>query len=91
MFYGSNGMSAGNTREEALVQGMSEVVERYVQKRIFSDRPALPDIPEDYLRRFEDIYGMYCAIRESGQVPRTAQGRLPWRTLPCLPARAAGA
>ena len=67
MFYGSNGMSAGNTREEALVQGMSEVVERYVQKRIFSDRPALPDIPEDYLRRFEDIYGMYCAIRESGK------------------------
>ena len=33
-FCGSNGMSAGNTMEEALVQGFSEILERYSQARI---------------------------------------------------------
>lgn len=33
-YYGSNGMCAGNTPEEALVQGISEIIERYVQKKI---------------------------------------------------------
>lgn len=34
--YGTNGMCAGNTMEEALVQGFSEIFERNVQKKILS-------------------------------------------------------
>ncbi len=33
-FYGSNGMAAGNTPEEALVQGLCEIFERSAQKQI---------------------------------------------------------
>lgn len=33
-YYGSNGMCAGNSFEEAVVQGLCEIIERYVQKRL---------------------------------------------------------
>ncbi|MCW8831081.1 MAG: YcaO-like family protein, partial [Gammaproteobacteria bacterium] len=35
--YVSNGMSAGNTRNEARVQGLSEVFERYVKNKIIAE------------------------------------------------------
>ena len=57
--YTSNGMCAGNTREEALVQGMSEIIERYVQKRLFIEKPTLPDIPEEYLAKYPYINDLY--------------------------------
>lgn len=57
--YGSNGMCAGNTREEALVQGLSEIVERIVQRRIFLEKPALPDMPLEYIQKYPDIYEMF--------------------------------
>ena len=34
-------MSAGNSFEEAMVQGMSEIIERYVQKKIIKERISL--------------------------------------------------
>lgn len=51
-FYGSNGMCAGNSAEEALVQGLSEIIERYILKKIFKEKPCLPDVPNSYLGRF---------------------------------------
>lgn len=48
--YGSNGMSAGNTIEEAVVQGLSEIIERYIQRRLFIEKPVLPTIPDDYIK-----------------------------------------
>lgn len=57
--YGSNGMSAGNSPEEALVQGLSEIVERIVQKKIFLEKPTFPDIPEEYIKKYPYIYEMY--------------------------------
>lgn len=56
--YGSNGMCAGNTVEEALVQGLSEIIERVVQKRILKEKPALPTIPEEYIKKYPYIYDM---------------------------------
>jgi len=47
--YGSNGMCAGNTAEEALVQGLSEVIERHVMRKIILDRITPPTIPESYI------------------------------------------
>ena len=57
--YGSNGMSAGNTFEEAVVQGISEIIERYVQRKIFFEKPTFPDIPESCIAKFPYVYEMY--------------------------------
>lgn len=42
---GSNGMCAGNSLEEALIQGICEVFERYVLKKVLLDDIVLPQIP----------------------------------------------
>jgi len=63
--YGSNGMCAGNTPHEALVQGLSEIAERVVQKKIIMDKECFPDVPEEYLRKFDDIYKMYQVCKAS--------------------------
>ena len=47
---GSNGLCAGNTKEEALVQGLSELCERYVNRRIIEDKITPPDIPRSYIK-----------------------------------------
>jgi len=47
--YASNGMAAGNTQEEAEIQGLSEIFERYVRFKVLKDGLCLPDIPEDSL------------------------------------------
>lgn len=50
--YGSNGMSAGNTEYEALVQGLSEILERYAKKEIISKGLALPPVPQEIIERY---------------------------------------
>lgn len=62
-FYGSNGMCAGNSPEEALVQGLSEIIERVVQRRIFTEKPALPDVPEEYIQQFPYVYEIIQNLR----------------------------
>lgn len=42
---GSNGTCAGNTKEEALTQGLCEVLERYVLKSIYYDVHTAEDFP----------------------------------------------
>lgn len=64
MLYSSNGMCAGNSVEEAIVQGISEIIERYVQKRIILEAPTLPDIPEKYLQKFPYIYERFIKMRK---------------------------
>lgn len=63
-FYGSNGMCAGNSPEEALVQGLSEIIERVVQRRIFTEKPALPDVPEEYIQQFPYVYEIIQKLKE---------------------------
>lgn len=53
--YVSNGMSAGNTRNEARVQGLSEVFERYVKNRIIAECISLPEIPLSVLQRYPAV------------------------------------
>lgn len=45
----SNGMSAGNTLNEAQVQCLSEIFERAVKKQIIEEEIALPDVPREVL------------------------------------------
>ncbi|MBR3157948.1 MAG: YcaO-like family protein [Atopobiaceae bacterium] len=46
---GSNGMAAGNTAEEALVQGLSEVLERFVARKVLRGEAIPPRIPSKML------------------------------------------
>lgn len=52
---GSNGMAAGNTVEEACVQGLSEICERYAIKEVFFNKLSLPDIPSDEYIKYDNI------------------------------------
>ncbi len=67
---GSNGMCAGNIREEALIQGFNEIFERYSIQEMYRRKITPPDIPidefygtviYDCLERMRKEYGMdYC-------------------------------
>jgi ribosomal protein S12 methylthiotransferase accessory factor len=48
MTTGSNGMSAGNTYEEAVLQGICEIFERYAASEIFNKELTPPTIPNDF-------------------------------------------
>ena len=61
LFYGTNGMAAGNTKEEAIVQGLSEILERYVIHKCIKDRISPPDLNNGLLEKLENYY----QIRES--------------------------
>lgn len=51
----SNGMSAGNTQNEARVQSLSEVFERYVKNKIIAEGICLPEVPLEVLERYPTI------------------------------------
>ena len=46
---GSNGMAAGNTLEEALVQGLSEIFERYTEAQVLRGKAVPPRVPDEVL------------------------------------------
>jgi ribosomal protein S12 methylthiotransferase accessory factor len=55
----STGMCAGNTPEEALIQGICEVFERYVIKKIYFDHVNPPDIPIEVFKDTEIYDKLY--------------------------------
>ncbi|MDN6320953.1 MAG: YcaO-like family protein [Marinobacter sp.] len=62
----SNGMSAGNNREEAIVQSLSELFERAIKTRIIAEPIALPEVPAEVLARFPHIVEGIEALQEAG-------------------------
>ncbi|BET96367.1 30S ribosomal protein S12 methylthiotransferase accessory factor YcaO [Xenorhabdus taiwanensis] len=64
--YVSNGMSAGNTMNEARVQGLSEVFERYVKNRIIAECISLPEIPQDIMNRYPSVVESVNKLQEEG-------------------------
>lgn len=64
--YLSNGMSAGNTLEEAQVQCLSEIFERAVKKQIIEEELALPDVPREVLARYPEIVEGIEALEAQG-------------------------
>ncbi len=66
VLYSANGMAAGNTPEEAFVQAMSEIYERYNVVRFFCGDITPPSVPEEYLKQFTHSYETICSLRESG-------------------------
>ena len=65
--YGSNGMAAGNTFEEAMVQGISEIFERFCLKQICINKIVPPDIPRDFIKKqFPYIFNYINRIESKG-------------------------
>ena len=64
--YVSNGMSAGNTRNEARVQALSEVFERYVKNRIIAEAISLPVIPQRVLERYPGVVAAINSLEAEG-------------------------
>lgn len=62
---GSNGMCAGNSREEALIEGISEILERHVSMKLFFNSIAFPEIPNTYLQNFPTVYNMITKLRNN--------------------------
>lgn len=69
----SNGMCAGNTPSEALVQGLSEVVERYAMRVLHLDGVVPPTVPlewfagtivHDRLQRIRESQGMTVVVKD---------------------------
>lgn len=64
--YVSNGMSAGNTANEARVQGLSEVFERHIKNRIIAESISLPTIPQEVLNRYPGVVEAIATLEAEG-------------------------
>lgn len=64
--YVSNGMSAGNTQQEARAQALSEIYERHIKFQIISEGLCLPDVPEAVINRYPGIAAGIAGLRKAG-------------------------
>ena len=64
--YTSSGNCAGNTPAEAIVQGISEIVERWCQRHFMCTDLVPPTVPEEYLKQFPRAYETITDIRNKG-------------------------
>lgn len=64
--YASNGMSAGNTRNEARVQGLSEIFERFAKNKIIAEGISLPIIPTDVINRYPEVLAAIETLENEG-------------------------
>lgn len=64
--YVSNGMSAGNTQNEARAQALSEILERQVKFKVIAEGLCLPDVPEAVIARYPAIAAGIQGLREAG-------------------------
>ena len=64
--YVSNGMSAGNSIEEATVQALSEIFERHIKNIIIKEALSLPEIPLNILKEYPDIHQSVKDIESKG-------------------------
>jgi ribosomal protein S12 methylthiotransferase accessory factor len=77
--YVSNGMSAGNTKNEARVQGLSEVFERYIKNKIIAEGICLPEVPDAVLQRFPQVVEAVSKLEQHGYHLRIADASLGGR------------
>ena len=61
----SNGLCAGNTPEEALVQGFCEIIERYILKILHTKQISLPTVPINIIQHM-NIYRLIKKIQSFG-------------------------
>ena len=63
--FDTNGMCAGNSREEALIEGISEILERYAGMKIFKEKVTLPEIPMSYIEKFPKVKKMVEKLKQN--------------------------
>ncbi len=66
--YVSNGLATGNTPQEAQVQALSEIFERYVKIEIIKNGYALPGYPAEIVQSFARLHSDVLALRELGYI-----------------------
>lgn len=66
--YVSNGLATGNTPEEAHVQALSEILERYAKMEIIKKGYALPKIPDGIVQSFERVQSGVEELRRRGYI-----------------------
>lgn len=64
--YASNGLSTGNTKDEAKVQALCEIFERYVKLKVIKEGLALPEFPKEILKNFPKIIEDIKTLEENG-------------------------
>jgi ribosomal protein S12 methylthiotransferase accessory factor len=62
-YYFTNGSCAGNTKKEALIQGLSEILERYATDRIMVKRLTPPVIPDEKLKEIPSLWNIIEKMR----------------------------
>ncbi len=67
MTLGSNGMAAGNTKSEAVFQGLCELMERWGSAEIFYNQITPPTIPDKFLKQFKEEYDIIQNIQRDGK------------------------
>ena len=66
--YVSNGLATGNTPQEAQVQALSEIFERYAKIEIIKNGYALPQYPDEIVQSFTRLHSDVLALRELGYI-----------------------
>ena len=64
--YVSNGLAAGNSKLEARVQALSEIVERYVKFEVIKNGYALPEFPAKVVEKFEVVSSGVAKLQDEG-------------------------
>jgi len=77
--YVSNGMSAGNTANEARVQALSEIFERYVKNTIIAKGICLPELPREVIERFPALAAAIDELHQHGYSLRVCDASLGGR------------
>lgn len=72
----SNGMSAGNTRNEARVQALSEIFERYIKNKIIAEGICLPEVPKEILDRYPKIQKAIQELEDYGYILKISDASL---------------
>ena len=65
--YSANGCCVGNTREEAWIHALSEIMERYCCIRLMKEDLSVPVIPEEDLRKYQFVSEILDIIRQEGE------------------------
>jgi ribosomal protein S12 methylthiotransferase accessory factor len=64
----SNGLATGNTANEAKVQALSEIFERYAKIAIIKEGYALPKFPDELIKSFPKVYKDVQDLKKLGYI-----------------------
>jgi YcaO-like protein with predicted kinase domain len=81
---GSNGMAAGNTRAEAIFQGLCEIMERWGAAEVFFNKLTPPTVPVEYLAQFKQEYEIIKAIEANGKYRVSIKDFSAGQSIPAL-------